>query len=110
MRPGYLGNLDNYWFGGKAEEKKIGKMAKVTMSRLTPSAGAARFKAHVFLKKHPLLRARHLLRYKQLGIEGPRDLKIPLSKAPKGESVVDEYYRPGEDTSDADDAFRSPSW
>lgn len=105
MRPGYLGNLENFWFGdeeNKAEEKE----AEISMSRLVTSAGAANFKPATYLRNHPLFKKY----WKPLKVDSPRDLPISLTKASK-ETAVEKYYKP--DTGwgkDADQYLRSKSW
>ena len=112
MRPGYLGELDNYWFSGSknTEEKKQAKMAEVMASRQVPSTGAAQFDPVVFLKKHPQIRRKPFPYYHNVMVEGPSDLKVPLTLAPASESPVDKYYSPWETPPKGDAPYRSKPW
>jgi len=84
MRPGYLGNLEGFWFGLTESEA-----SEITANRLTTTSGAAHFQPHIYLKNHPIFRRE---RWKPLKVSSPRDLPTPLRQA-SDEDVVDKYYR-----------------
>jgi hypothetical protein len=108
MRPGYLNGLD-YWFGESEESKQQGKTAELMASRLVATSGSANFQPVHYIrfgKKVPPMKDF----FKEYKVRGPRDLLTYPWAIPKKESVVDEYYQPGEDTSTADAPFRSTPW
>lgn len=71
-RPGYLGSLDNFWFGqytppDTKQQREEARLAERAFSRLVTSSGAATgassplvarpllFSAHAYLARHPRL-------------------------------------------------------